>query len=89
MKNILPEYGELRVQRNPGGIVLKKNGNIFSIDQLSDGEKCYLTLVSDIARRLSIANPNLLEPLQGKGIILIDEIDLHLLLHGKPKCYRS
>ena len=37
-----------------------------------------LAMVGDIARRLAIANPSNLEPLKGEGIILIDEIDLHL-----------
>jgi hypothetical protein len=50
----------------------------LSIDQLSDGEKCLLAMVGDIARRLAIANPSLDDPLQGEGIVLIDEIELHL-----------
>lgn len=50
----------------------------LDITQLSDGEKCMLAMVGDIARRLAIANPSNLEPLKGEGIILIDEIDLHL-----------
>jgi predicted ATP-binding protein involved in virulence len=45
---------------------------------LSDGEKCYLTLVADIARRLATANPELEDPLTGDGIVMIDEVDLHL-----------
>jgi predicted ATP-binding protein involved in virulence len=47
------------------------------INQLSDGEKCLLAMVSDLARRLAIANPSLADPLQGEGIVLIDEIELH------------
>jgi len=39
--------------------------------------KCLIALVSDLSRRLAIANPSG-QPLQGKGIVLIDEIDLHL-----------
>jgi predicted ATP-binding protein involved in virulence len=35
-------------------------------------------MVGDIARRLAIANPSLDDPLQGEGIVLIDEIELHL-----------
>ena len=36
-------------------------------------------LILDIARRLTQANPNLVDPLsEGQAIILIDEIDLHL-----------
>lgn len=37
-----------------------------------------LSLVVDIARRLAIANPSLDNKLEGEGIVLIDEIDLHL-----------
>ena len=47
------------------------------LNQLSDGEKCYIALVCDIARRMSIANPNG-DVLNGSGIVLIDEVDLHL-----------
>ena len=42
--------------------------------QLSDGEKCTLALFGDIARRLAIANPSLDDPLQGDGVVLIDEL---------------
>ncbi|MTJ12044.1 AAA family ATPase [Anabaena sp. UHCC 0187] len=63
-------------------LVIKKNGKNFKLDQLSDGEKTLLMLVVDIARRLAILNPNITNPSEllekGTGIILIDEIDLHL-----------
>lgn len=35
-------------------------------------------MVGDLARRLAIANHNMKNPLLGKGIVLIDEIELHL-----------
>jgi predicted ATP-binding protein involved in virulence len=35
-------------------------------------------MIGDIARRLSISNPRMKNPLEGDGIVLIDEIDLHL-----------
>ena len=59
-------------------LVLEKDGEPLRIDQLSEGEKNTILLVSDIARRLAIANPARTDPLQGEGIVLIDEIDLHL-----------
>ena len=37
-----------------------------------------MALVADCARRLAIANPTMDDPLLGEGIILIDEVDLHL-----------
>ena len=80
--SILPEFTNLRVKRNPLRMVLDKvNGSskeTLDINQLSDGEKCMLSMVGDLARRLSIANPSLKNPLYGNGIVLIDEIDLHL-----------
>jgi predicted ATP-binding protein involved in virulence len=59
-------------------LVIEKGGENLKIDQLSDGEKMLLLVVSDLARRLSIANPGMDDSLQGKGVVLIDEVDLHL-----------
>lgn len=59
-------------------MVVKKGNKVIEFSQLSQGEKCYLSLVCDIARRLAIANPGLSNPLEGEGIVLVDEIDLHL-----------
>ncbi len=59
-------------------LVIEKAGESLKIEQLSDGEKMLLLVISDLARRLSIANPSLDDALQGRGIVLIDEIDLHL-----------
>ena len=60
-------------------IFIDKKNQSFKLEKLSDGEKRLLMLVTDLARRLAIANPGLGEnALEGEGIILIDEIDLHL-----------
>lgn len=50
----------------------------LDVNQLSQGEKSLLALVGDIARRLAILNPSLKDPLQGEGVVMIDEVDLHL-----------
>lgn len=50
----------------------------FEIEQLSDGYRNLLALVMDFARRLAQAHPNWLNPLEAPGILLIDEIELHL-----------
>jgi predicted ATP-binding protein involved in virulence len=65
-------------RRGPLRMVVEKNGIEFRIQQLSDGEKCLLVMIGDLARRLAIANPLRDNPLEGEGVILIDEIDLHL-----------
>lgn len=71
-------YDNLHIQRTPQLMLIRKNGVELPVNTLSDGEKCLFSMVGDLARRLSIAAPNLSDPLQGSGIVLIDEIDLHL-----------
>ena len=59
----------------------KETKQELDVNSLSDGEKTILTLISDIAYNLSIANPEgktTDEILGSKGIVLIDEIDAHL-----------
>ena len=68
----------LRVRRSPLHMEIKKEGKTLWIDQLSNGEKCLLSMVGDIARRLAILAGTNSNPLEGHGIVLIDEIDLHL-----------
>lgn len=47
---------------------------------LSDGYKCTISLIADIAYRMAILNPQLLDKVltETEGIVLIDEVDLHL-----------
>lgn len=74
----LPDFRDITVHRKPLRMVVNKKKTEIRIDQLSDGEKCLIALVSDLARRLAMANPELKNPLAGEGIVLIDEIDLHI-----------
>lgn len=78
LEQVSGDYSHFRVSRNPRDFLMDKDGQQFSINQLSDGEKCYLTLVGDIARMLAMTNRGADNPLEGKGCILIDEVDLHL-----------
>jgi predicted ATP-binding protein involved in virulence len=71
-------FEELRIRRNPLRMTVMKNGLEFNVAQLSDGERNMLALVGDMARRLSVLNPGLANPNDGDGVVLIDEIDLHL-----------
>ncbi len=74
----MPEFSKLSVRRNPLRMEVLKHGKRLLVDQLSDGEKCLIALVGDLARRLAIANPLRENPLAGEGVVLIDEVDLHL-----------
>jgi predicted ATP-binding protein involved in virulence len=73
------QFSDLRIRRDtPLRMTVMKNGCELSVAQLSDGEKNMLALVGDLARRLSVLNPSLKNPNEGRGVVLIDEIDLHL-----------
>jgi predicted ATP-binding protein involved in virulence len=64
-------YDNFRIQ------ILKTNQWI-NLRSLSSGEKSLIFLVCDIARRLSISNNYNSTSLEGDGVVLIDEIELHL-----------
>ena len=78
IKNLLPGYEKFRVKRSPLSFVLEKKGELFNFGQLSDGEKSYIALVCDIARKMAMANPESDRPLEMSAIVMIDEIELHL-----------
>lgn len=52
--------------------------SVLELEQLSDGYRNLLALVFDFARRLAQAHPNWPNPLEAPGILLIDEVELHL-----------
>jgi predicted ATP-binding protein involved in virulence len=67
-------------------LILHKGDAALDIRHLSDGERGILALVLDLTRRLYWANPSLENPLtDGKAVVLIDELDLHL----HPRWQRS
>ena len=73
-------FSEIRVkvtEEDAELIVIKKELEL-AFYQLSEGEKSVIALVGDLSRRLAIANPKRENSLEGDGIVLIDEIDLHL-----------
>jgi len=74
-------FSDLRIDRatEPAKMIATKGSDILDINQLSDGEKCLLGMVGDLARRFALANPSETNsPLDGSGVVLIDEIELHL-----------
>jgi len=71
-------FKNLRIRRAPLRMTVEKDGLEFNVAQLSDGERNMLAMVGDLARRLSVLNPGLRNTNEGSGVVLIDEIDLHL-----------
>ena len=79
IERFMPGFKRLRVRRKPRlHMSVDKDGETLNIAQLSQGEKSLMALVGDLARRLAMMNPGLDNPLNGDGVVLIDEVDLHL-----------
>ena len=82
------EQGKLfkdpRIETKPLRFVLdecSEDGDVIRelrLEQFSDGYKIIIAMVADIASRMAEANPDMENPLDSPGIVLIDEIDLHL-----------
>lgn len=79
ISNFMPGFSNLRVRRKPRlHMSIDKDGQTLNVLQLSQGEKSLMALVGDVARRLAMMNPALANPLHGDGVVLIDEVDMHL-----------
>ena len=78
VRRAMTEKTGLKNPEHRQGLHVTKNGVDLLVSQLSSGEQTFLALAGDLARRLAMLNPDLPDPLQGPGIVLIDEIELHL-----------
>jgi predicted ATP-binding protein involved in virulence len=71
-------FSNLRMKRAIDKLTIHKGSQEIELDWLSDGERGLLALAGDLARRLAITYPNSANPLHEAGLVLIDEIELHL-----------
>lgn len=78
--DVIPSFDGMRLDQSSGGdeIRVGLDGSEVLFEQLSDGQRLFVSLIADIAWRLLVLNPQGSEPLHGHGIVLIDEVELHL-----------
>lgn len=77
----VPSVKKIFVDRSRSGraeFKIINEGSEINVFQASQGQQILISLVADIARRLALLNPQLDTPTHGQGIVLIDEIELHL-----------
>lgn len=79
-ENVKIQYGLSIEEIEVSFIDLYGNKMCLPLSQLSDGYKCTVSMVADIAYRMATLNPQLLSEilLETPGVVMIDEIDLHL-----------
>ena len=80
VSRFLPEYSNIRVDNEKSRqLLINRSAVQLPIAQLSDGERGTLSMVLDLTRRLTQANPTMKDPAaEAEAVVLIDEIELHL-----------
>ncbi|GMT97816.1 AAA family ATPase [Corallococcus caeni] len=80
LRQCMRGWTDVRYDLRLGTLVAQKKGVQLPFEMLSDGARSMLAMVGDIAYRAATLNPHLRDraPAQTPGIVLIDELDLHL-----------
>lgn len=77
LERVLPGAQFQRVTKD-GDVIFKNRGADVPLDRLSDGYRSVGGLVGDLVRRMIDAFPRSKNPMGAEGVVLVDEIDLHL-----------
>ena len=78
-KNIRVQYNSDTNELDILNLSDRQNGQRYPMHELSDGYKNTISMISDIAYRMTVLNPQLTDPVaETPGIVMIDEVDLHL-----------
>lgn len=75
---LLPEGVEFDSISGEGRIYFNINGTVVPTTSLSDGYRSVLALSGDLVWRLLNTFPDSPNPLHEEGVVLIDELDIHL-----------
>lgn len=81
IKHALPQSIGLRYDMTLRSLMLDlENDKPLPFNNLSDGQRALVALLSDIARRMCLLNPHLGPDvlIATNGIVIIDELDIHL-----------
>ena len=76
--NDLKEKPEVGYSRAFEDIAYTENGETIPVNYLSEGYQSLLWMIMDMAFRMAILNPGSSSLKQCGGIVLIDEVDMHL-----------
>ena len=85
INSLLPEGVDFNSISGEGRIYFNINGTVVPTTSLSDGYRSILALGGDLVWRLLNTFPDSPNPLHEEGVVLIDELDIHL----HPKWQRS
>ncbi len=80
LKTFWPEVDGIELEQSTGfdQLMISIEGRKLTVEQLSDGQRLLFFLVGEIVWRLMVLNPCLEDPMQGSGIVVIDDVEQHL-----------
>lgn len=78
INKVLPDHVSFDSVTSEGRILFNIGGGKVPTIALSDGYRSVLALAGDIVWRLLMAFPESDDPLKEEGVVLIDELDIHL-----------
>lgn len=78
LKTFLPGVAFHSIDKDTRQLLFTTEDGLISLDYLSDGYQNMASWLGDLLFRVTSAFPERGNPMQARGLILIDEIDLHL-----------
>jgi hypothetical protein len=78
LNKLLPGMTFERIDKESGQLVLKTEDGLVPLRQLSEGYQAMAAWAGDLLYRMSESFTNYNNPLSARGVLLIDEMDLHL-----------
>lgn len=84
-KKLLKELlnSDVEIEISPSAVTFSEKGSKVNFEQLSAGYRGVITIIADLLIRLSENQPDVKHLKEFKGIVIIDEVELHL--HPKWK----
>ena len=80
LKKALPgEFESIAYDMSAKAVVVKISGKQVDFTLLSDGERAFIGLFTDIARRMCLLNPQFGDKIisETEGVVLVDELEAH------------
>lgn len=86
-----PSVSDIFVDRTSGRAELKvtNDGVNINIYQASQGQQILVALAADLSRRMVMLNPDSKSPLSSQGLVIIDEVELHLHPQWQQKIIKN
>lgn len=78
LKSFLPGVTFHEIDKNSRQLIFKTQDGLVPLELLSDGYQNMASWLGDLLYRVTLGFPEMKDPMKAAGLILIDEIDLHL-----------